>query len=380
MQSRRFILKTTHILYLSEVEGSSPFSGAENHLWTLLPAQVKAGLDVELICILWRGTDFTQVQKKLSDLEAQGIKIIKIKRMQIQFPLFDSITKLYVWCILWKYLLMRRNNIIHLHLEMNYTPFIAFFAGCRKLLFSIHNDEPIYRKWQWSIRLHVLKYIVPQYIAITDRVREYYTSVSGARYEKVTTVYYGVNPPRLPAYTRQEFGISTDAFVVGFVGRLVEQKNLFVFLEAIRRRPQVLAIIIGNGPLKSQLVEYAQNNNITNIRFLGAIPDAERAMPLFDVFCLPSLWEGLGLVLIEAMLRHIPILGSCRGAVPEILAQGKYGILFEPNSDDLVRAIDFAHDNPELLKDFSDLAYNYAIEKFTVENMVARTQQVYNLL
>lgn len=373
-------MKITHILYLSEVKGSSTFSGAENHLWTLLPAQVKAGLDVELICILWRGTDFAQVQKKLSDMEVMGMKIIKIKRVQVESHLFEPITKLYAWYILWKYLLFRRNNIIHLHLEMIYTPFIAFLAGCRKLIFSIHNDEPVYQKWQWRVRLHILKYIVPQYIAITNRVKEYYTSVSGAKTEKVTTVYYGVNPSNLPAYTRQEFGISADAFVVGFVGRLAEQKNLFVFLDAIRQRPQVMAVIIGNGPLKSQLVEYAQNNNITNIRFLGAIPDAERAMPLFDVFCLPSLWEGLGLVLIEAMLRHIPILGSCRGAVPEILAQGKYGILFEPNSDDLVKAIDFALNNPKLLKGFSDLAYDHVLEKFTVENMVASTQEVYNLL
>ena len=63
-------------------------------------------------------------------------------------------------------------------------------------------------------------------------------------------------------------------------------------------------------------------------------------MPGFDVLCLPSRWEGLGLVLVEAMLRGVPVVGSRAGAIPEALGHGAYGVLFEPGDEDgLVAAI-----------------------------------------
>ena len=52
-------------------------------------------------------------------------------------------------------------------------------------------------------------------------------------------------------------------------------------------------------------------------------------MPLFDVLCLPSKWEGLGLVLVEAMLQAVPVIGSRQGAIPEVLAGGEAGDLFD---------------------------------------------------
>jgi glycosyltransferase involved in cell wall biosynthesis len=204
--------------------------------------------------------------------------------------------------------------------------------------------------------------------------------VSGARPERVTTVYYGIETPKTEPFAREQFKIPKDAFVVGFVGRLVKQKNLNVFLEALRQQGNVLGVIVGSGPQLDELKRYVEIRQIANVRFLGPIPDAERVMPTFNLLCLPSLWEGLGLVLIEAMLRRVSIIGSRRGAIPEILGRGRYGILFDPTVDGLIQAIAFALENPSLLSAQVEEAYEYARKQFTVEAMVHNTINVYRLI
>jgi len=365
------------VLYLCEVQGRSPLSGAENHLWVLLPALISKGIDVELVALLWLGDDFAETKRKLGELRAQGVKITVIKRGSQRGAVSDTISKIVSWLTLWRFFHERRSHIIHLHLEMVYAPFIAWTAGCRKIVLTIHNDKPIFSTRPWRIWLHLLSQIVSHYVAISERVRSYFVKVSGARTDQVTMIYYGIEPPILAASSRQEFGIPEDAFVVGFVGRLIEQKNPLVFLQALHQRPRVLGVIVGNGSQREELTRFVEKQQIGNVRFLGAVPGAARLMPLFDLFCLPSLWEGLGLVLIEATLQRVPVIGSNRGAIPEVLGMGRYGVLFEPTVEGLVQAIDFALHNPAVLRERAELAYAYVREQFTVEHMVQKTIRVY---
>jgi glycosyltransferase involved in cell wall biosynthesis len=216
------------------------------------------------------------------------------------------------------------------------------------------------------------------YIAITEHVRTYYLSLVGIAPEKMATVYYGVFPPLPSRLTRQQFGIPGDAFVVGFVGRLTEQKNVALLIKALAGLPKVVGVIVGDGELRGELEVLAANEGATNILFLGALPHADQMLPLFDVLCLPSLWEGLGLVLLEAMQRKVPIVGSEAGAIPEILARGKYGILFDPStSASLRRALVRAQDDPDNLKIMAEMAYDYVNTTFSVGGMVAKTTRIY---
>jgi glycosyltransferase involved in cell wall biosynthesis len=99
---------------------------------------------------------------------------------------------------------------------------------------------------------------------------------------------------------------------------------------------------------------------------------------MFDVFCLPSTWEGLGLVLLEAMFRGVPIIGSRAGAIPEILDNGNYGLLFQSgDAEGLRRAIIKAHEDPEALARLALSARLYAEKNFRVETMIKKTIEVY---
>lgn len=116
--------------------------------------------------------------------------------------------------------------------------------------------------------------------------------------------------------TRAEFGISPDAIVVGHVGRFAEEKNhsflLDIAAEVTRRRPEVRFLLIGDGPLRSKIVSKARKLRIDKkVIFAGLRPDVPRLMTsAMDCFLLPSFYEGLPLVLIEAQAAGLPCIFS----------------------------------------------------------------------
>lgn len=373
-------MNISHILYMSEIENNNPFSGAENHIWTLLPALVMSGEKVELIVILWNGKDFSSIKERLTELSFSGVRVTTIQRSFRKGYINTFLSKLSCWHKLWKFLQLRKDHIIHIHLEIFYTPLIAWLAGCRKITVSIHNDEPNYDKVFYRFRFLILKLISIRYIAITDHVRSYFLRASRTNPSNVKKVYYGISLSQKSIYSRQDFEIPSNKFVVGYVGRLSQQKNLYTLIDALHYRPDIIGVFVGNGPEKDGLIQYANQHQVRNVRFLGSINDASRVMPIFDVLCLPSLWEGLGLVLLEAMLQKVPIIGSRRGAIPEILDQGNYGILAEPTSEGIGNAIDTAHENPDKLHLQADKAYVYVCERFSVSQMIEGTREFYHSL
>jgi len=139
-------------------------------------------------------------------------------------------------------------------------------------------------------------------------------------------------------------------------------------------------VIVGSGPLRGALEQRIAERSLQNVRLVGNVPDARTLITAFDLFCLPSLWEGLGLVLIEAMLQRVPIAGSSRGAIPEILGHGQFGELFEPTPAGIAAAIAAARDRPERARARADHAYLHAVDLFTVPRMVSETVAVYAAL
>lgn len=370
-------LKTTHVIYLSEVDGQAPLSGAENHLWMLLQGLSAQHVEVELLVVLWKGDHFHQVKQQLEQLRQTGVKVTIIESLPIRDSKLLFWKRLHVWAKLSSELRRNKRSCVHIHLELAYVPFLARASGCKRLICSIHSDEPMYATRLWRTRLHLLNKVVVRYIAISDRVRAHLHSVAHVPFEQISTIHYGVTPPVYQAHARNEYDLPQNVFIVGFVGRLVEPKNLLVLIEALRQRPDVIGVIVGDGPLRGQITNYVEVNHVANVRLLGNIPEAIQLMQLFDVLCLPSRWEGLGLVLIEAMLMRVPIIASTCGAIPEILEYGKYGILFEPTVEGVLTAIDYAKCNKDELTSKAQAAHSYALAHFTIERMVEQTISVY---
>ena len=104
---------------------------------------------------------------------------------------------------------------------------------------------------------------------------------------------------------RKELGISDDTLVIGHIGRFVAQKNhdylIDIFNEVHKKNPDSLLLLVGQGPLKEEIENKVKELKLNDsVRFLGQRNDANELYQVFDVFCLPSLYEGLPVVGVEA--------------------------------------------------------------------------------
>jgi glycosyltransferase involved in cell wall biosynthesis len=134
---------------------------------------------------------------------------------------------------------------------------------------------------------------------------------------------------------KNELGWEPVRPIVGTVARLHRQKGINDLILAAPRifgeAQEARIAIVGDGPLRRKLKRRAARLGLEGrIAFLGERPDASRIISLFDIFVLPSLWEGLPFVLVEAAALGKPIVASGVDGVPEIIEDGKTGVLIRP--------------------------------------------------
>jgi glycosyltransferase involved in cell wall biosynthesis len=367
----------THILFLAGGNGRNPISGAEHHVITLVQALAARGIDTELIVLLWQSDAL--IEETLQNLQAGGVRVVRIERRPGRYTLLSRLVRaLDCWRRLSIALRTRRDRVVHMHMELVMQVIGARLAGCRHLVMTIHNDEPHYRHLFFRTVFRVLVATGVQFVAITDHVRRYLTSTIGVAPANVTTITYGIPMPARRTVSRQQLGLTSDDFVVGFVGRLTRQKNIPLLLHAMAQRPSMRCVIVGDGELKAELEALAALLGCRNVTFLGAQPKAAGLMPLFDLLCLPSVWEGLGVVLVEAMLQAVPIVASDAGAIPEVLDQGRCGVLIDPSSvTSLGDAIDSVRTDATRRRALIDAGRERAASAYGVARMAAEATALY---
>ena len=163
---------------------------------------------------------------------------------------------------------------------------------------------------------------------------------------------------------RKDFNIKSNLKVVGTIGRLSEEKGHSLFLNAaklvVERYSDIKFIIVGDGPLKRKLQESVLDLNLQNhVVFTGIRNDIPRILTLFDIFVLPSLTEGLPMVLLEAMAAKKPILViSWKIAVAELVEKLNVGIVVRPDNIQSIQSAIL-----KLLKERGDQSYYKGKEK-----------------
>ncbi len=175
----------------------------------------------------------------------------------------------------------------------------------------------------------------------------------GAREGALSVIDNGVDitrfasGPREKAAARAALGLPSGAFVVGCVARLAPEKNQTLLLEAFSRLPDTgpgppaWLVFVGDGPLREVLQARADSRESGGRAvFTGPRADVERLLPAFDVFALPSDSEGLPVALLEAMAAKLAPVVTRVGAMPEVVSQGRAGLIVEPGDcEGLVRAL-----------------------------------------
>lgn len=188
-----------------------------------------------------------------------------------------------------------------------------------------------------------------------------------------------------PAEVRRSLGVPLDAPVAIFVGRLAPQKavdDLITALDLLQHvRPALRTWIVGDGPLRPRLEETARAFRLDldgRVRFLGHRDDVPSLLASADMLVLPSLYEGLPNVVLEAMQLGKAVVATAAPGTTEVVADGATGLLVPlRRPTDLARAIRTLVDDPPLRRRLGDAGRARVAAEFRAATMVERFAALY---
>ena len=139
---------------------------------------------------------------------------------------------------------------------------------------------------------------------------------------------------------KQQFGFKSDDLVIGMIGRLCPQKNPLILLEAFLRLSKTIdnlhVCFIGDGELSDSLKSFSISHNISErVNLMGWHDDTNLCLNSFDIFVLPSLWEGMPLSILEAQATSLPCVVSDIPGNNHLVTDGVNGFVF-PSNDSVV--------------------------------------------
>ena len=179
---------------------------------------------------------------------------------------------------------------------------------------------------------------------------------------------------------------SGNGFRIGYVGQLIERKNISVLINAIKELSdqgnEIMLILIGDGPELKPLKSLTKDLGIQDrVKFLGYRKDAISIMKSFDVFVLPSLLEGIPRCVMEAMVAKVPVVASNIPGNSDIIHDGRTGLLFEKTDHrDLATKVDMLLKNNDLRSNMAKLGYENVLNNYSNHRMALQYQSLYQAI
>jgi glycosyltransferase involved in cell wall biosynthesis len=207
--------------------------------------------------------------------------------------------------------------------------------------------------------------------------------------ENIRMVYNGIDTERFAKRNefarvalRRQLGIN-DAPVVGIVARLSDVKGHIYLVRAMRavvdRLPEAVLLIVGEGKMETAIRKLSDELSLLkNIFYIGEVKDTVEPLSAMDIFVMPSLKEGLGLGLMEAMAMGLPVIGSNIGGIRSLIKDGENGILVEPKDPAELSAaiLEMINDAGKAAR-LSANAQVFIRKNFSREKMVSETKEAY---
>ncbi len=242
--------------------------------------------------------------------------------------------------------------------------------------------EPPDRSAYWQLR--GLARGVDRYLAVSREIAAELVDRLGWPAEKVEVVYNAVDAERVavappPGLREQLAGTETRALVLT-PARLDAQKGHETLLEAAAEVPGATFVLAGEGPKRAALeARVAQLGLGERVRFLGRREDVPALLAACDVFCLPSLYEGSSLAVLEAMAAGIPVVSSAIGGTEELIEDGRSGLLVAPgDAAGLAAALRRLLGDADLRRDLAARARERVDQGLTREQNATRVTSVYS--
>ena len=323
-------MKILHVITTLDV------GGAEMHLLSQVRGQTARGHQVRVVFLKGRGT-------LAQDFRDAGASWVGGVGFGPALPMR-----------LWRHL--RGAEIVHTHLlkaDMAGAALATLAGRRRRLVASKHNDEQVLKKHGVSIVHGLLGNLARRTIVLSDHVGRFVAEHGRIEKKRLRRIYYGIDPapferaanaPRADRdRLRASFGFGANEFVFVCVARFAPQKAHGVLLRALARAlalrsaklPELRLLLVGDDPFgdgRKQAEALAHDLELRErCVFAGIRRDVPALMAASDACVMSSLWEGLGLVFLEAMATGLPVLATRVSAVPEVVVDGETGVLVPPS-------------------------------------------------
>ena len=347
--------------------------GAEKQLLTLVQEQVRDGSSVTIVPLKGR----FELQ---SDFEKTGavvdVKYANRKLLSQIYGLrkfFDQIND--------------ETSLIHAHLPR--AELIAFLTSNQiPFLVSRHNTEAFFPSAPRLISDALSKLVLLKAkacIAISPAVEDFLRKGGELNASsRISTIPYGfsvkqeMNQVKLEEI-RKEI-TKPGALIIGTIGRLTKQKDyptlLKAFNEVVKIHPNTFLLVIGEGELNEDLKQYARNLGVDrNIKWIGKTEYINEYLSVMSVFVLSSIYEGFGLVLLEAMQMNVPIVASYNSAIPDVLGREHSGLVTTGDPHEFAKKI-LDYNTPEVRKRIIEVQ-DRRLKSFAPEKMSKKIDELY---
>lgn len=375
-------------LKLMFVINSLGSGGAERSLAEMLPGLVSAGIQPTVVCLAHRdhGVERTVVNQGFD------VRFLRARRILLRAWEIRGLIR------------QEKPDVLHTTIfESDLAGRLAALGSRVPVITSLVNvaydpirtSDPAIRPWRlrlvrmldsWTAR-----HLSSHFHAITHAVAEAATRWMGIPSQRITVIERGRDPGRLGnpgderrRGVRERLGLRADDQILLNVGRQEFQKGQLDLLEALsvlaERWPNLKLLIAGrSGGASPDLARAHDRLGLGDrVRFLGYREDVPDLMAAADVFVFPSLYEGLGGALIEAMALRLPIVASELPAIKEVTEDGASALLIPPGSPRrLASAISLLLGRPELRRELGGRGRVIFDERFALERAVSRMTALY---
>ncbi len=287
-----------------------------------------------------------------------------------------------------------------LHTQLEFSNILGSIGAHRLGVPAIATIHTLDRPRAWSreaarfrLMAWTLRHRADRVVAVSESARRHVLAKAGLRRKQTTTIHNGIDlsafaapAPERRAEYRSRWGVSRDALIVTTVAVLRPEKGVADMLDALprllTRRPDLVYVIIGDGPARRALEERAAGLGVSgSVRFAGFSGDVAGCLAAADYFVLPSHTEALPTVVIEAMAAGLPIVAAAVGGVPELLGPDAAGMLVAPHSPDhLADALTRLLTSPRQAAAMGRAARRSATKRFDIERQASRLADEYRVL
>lgn len=286
-------------------------------------------------------------------------------------------------------------DLVHIVFFDYFTPvaWLARLQGVKTIVYEMQNGG-VFRATSWKrtlihVRNRVMTAPVSRVIAISEYIKGQLVE-GGLSEAKIIVRYLGVDTSRftpdlvLRERWAKDFAIGPDEIVLSTVSYLRPIKSPEIIVQACgmlaTRGVPMRLFVAGDGEMLEELKELSQRLGIADrTHWLGLVRDPTSLLQASDLFLLATVGEAFGLVLAESMACGVPVVGSRAGAIPEVVEDGRTGVLVTPRDPvALANAIEGLARDPDLRMRMSRDAVTRVRQSFTLELAVEATIRIYD--